>query len=241
MDRETAWKQIDKKTRTYERRYLRTVRALFREQRDRVFETAGVAKGLEEVFRINVTTENALFIKGLIGLYQDVLLEEGQDALDFLGLDQVYLVDRLAAQQFLLDCENKIKGINQTTNERLRGSLMRGVDAGESIDQLTERVNGVFDNAIGFRAETIARTETVKSFNFARHDGFKQSGVVEQEEWLATMDNRVRDTHAGASGQVKSINGTFNIGGAQLEYPGDPSGPAAEIINCRCSLLPVID
>jgi len=28
----------------------------------------------------------------------------------------------------------------------------------------------------------------------------------------------------------------FIIGGESLDYPGDPSGSAANVINCRCSV-----
>ena len=32
----------------------------------------------------------------------------------------------------------------------------------------------------------------------------------------------------------------FDVGGAQLQFPGDPDGPAEEVCNCRCTLLPVV-
>jgi len=30
------------------------------------------------------------------------------------------------------------------------------------------------------------------------------------------------------------LNENFNVDGEMLEYPGDPSGSAGNIINCRC-------
>jgi len=37
------------------------------------------------------------------------------------------------------------------------------------------------------------------------------------------------------------MNEPFLVGGASLMYPGDPNGPASEIINCRCVARPVVD
>jgi hypothetical protein len=57
------------------------------------------------------------------------------------------------------------------------------------------------------------------------------------KEWIASFDDRVRDTHseAGASEPIKD-NEYFLVGGNMMMHPGDPAGGAAEIINCRCSL-----
>jgi hypothetical protein len=39
---------------------------------------------------------------------------------------------------------------------------------------------------------------------------------------------------------VVGINEPFMKSGAPLMYPGDPEGDAANVINCRCTILPVI-
>jgi hypothetical protein len=33
----------------------------------------------------------------------------------------------------------------------------------------------------------------------------------------------------------------FTVGGASLMYPGDPAGPAEEVINCRCCVGFIVD
>ena len=58
--------------------------------------------------------------------------------------------------------------------------------------------------------------------------------------WLATDDSRTRETHDLADGQRTLMSEPFRVGGAALMFPGDPRGPAQEVINCRCSLLPLI-
>jgi Phage Mu protein F like protein len=54
--------------------------------------------------------------------------------------------------------------------------------------------------------------------------------------WLATEDERTRETHADADGQEVPIDQPFQVGDDLLMYPGDPDGSDAEVINCRCTL-----
>jgi len=133
-----------------------------------------------------------------------------------------------------------IKDINETTREELKKELMEGIENGESIAQLSDRVSKVFKHAKEYRAERIARTETIRAANFGAYAGYKQ-GNVEQKRWLATMDERVRDAHADADMQVRDIDDYFDVGGEKLMYPGDFNGSAGNVINCRCTIEPLIN
>jgi Phage Mu protein F like protein len=55
--------------------------------------------------------------------------------------------------------------------------------------------------------------------------------------WLATEDERTRETHSEADGQEVPIDQPFQVGDDLLMYPGDPDGSDAEVINCRCTLV----
>jgi len=58
------------------------------------------------------------------------------------------------------------------------------------------------------------------------------------KRWTSQKDNAVRDSHADADGQIVLIGGTFDVGGYDLHYPGEPAGPPEIWINCRCLLQP---
>lgn len=60
-----------------------------------------------------------------------------------------------------------------------------------------------------------------------------------QKKWVSRHDDRVRFTHAEADGQIQPAEKPFHVGFAQLMYPGDRSGPAEEVINCRCVVVAV--
>ena len=122
-----------------------------------------------------------------------------------------------------------IKSIGDTTLKKLKRTLAEGVANGESIPNLASRISGVYDEAKGSRSVLIARTETINASNSGALEAYKQSGIVEKKEWLATMDDRVRDEHAAMNGEVVDIDKPFSNGEM---YPGEP--------NCRCTVLPVL-
>lgn len=53
----------------------------------------------------------------------------------------------------------------------------------------------------------------------------------------STIDSRTRPSHVLADGQRVGLTEPFIVGGAPLMFPGDPSGPAGEVISCRCTTL----
>lgn len=131
---------------------------------------------------------------------------------------------------------DQVRGINDTTKQALQRELHEGLQNGESIPQLRERVSMVFAEAKGVRSETIARTESHNSVSAGTFETYRAAGVG-RKEWLTTVDGRERPSHAALDGEQQPIDQPFSNG---LMYPGAP-GPASEVVNCRCALLPVID
>ena len=123
---------------------------------------------------------------------------------------------------------DRAKGINETTKEALRKTLSEGIGAGESIPKLRDRVASVYSDAKGYRATLISRTETTTTVNAGALDTYKAANV-KQKEYLAAMDDRVREEHAAMNGEVVGIDEPFSNGSM---YPDEP--------NCRCTILPVL-
>lgn len=125
--------------------------------------------------------------------------------------------------------------VNQTTEKELRAALRSALDAGSSIQEIKKEVQRIFGYAEGFRNERIARTETISATNYGALEAIKQSGIVGvKKEWIATLDERTRDTHAAMDGEAVGLDEEFSNG---LQFPGDPNtDDLAEIINCRCTI-----
>lgn len=136
-------------------------------------------------------------------------------------------------------------------DRRLDGIVRRAVKSGEPIAARDiDKIMAAYRNrSIAWRAENIARTETLRSVNIGRYEAYRQavdSGRVREQDirrtWNATPDKRTRDTHAGMGGQTVGLNEAFvSPSGARLMYPGDPSAPLHETINCRCNVTYRID
>lgn len=142
----------------------------------------------------------------------------------------------------------KANEINDTTNKLLKQKLAKvlsdSIAAGDSlpirIKKLMAATDGVYENMSKVRAELIARTEATSTVNYGSFATYKVEGVT-KKEWIETRDERTRDTHVLAGGQVVGIDESFNVGGEMLMFPGDPSASAANICNCRCTIAPVTE
>lgn len=165
-----------------------------------------------------------------------VIQAAGDDALADLGLTIAFDVEDPRVVRFLeARVQRFAREVNQTTWEQLQAALAEGVQAGESIDELAERVEAVMGDRIASSGETIARTEVVGANNGGTLEAWRQSDVVDEKVWLAALDDRTRDSHRDAHGQAVGIDDDFSVGDAQGPAPGQ-MGEASEDINCRCTM-----
>jgi len=54
--------------------------------------------------------------------------------------------------------------------------------------------------------------------------------------WRTVGDEKVRESHRAADGQIRLEDEPFDVGDAKLAAPRDPEGPPEETINCRCQM-----
>lgn len=177
--------------------------------------------------------------------YEEILRTHGNEVLAELGVGMAFDLISPVVSQWLAEKPFKFADqVNTTTLDSLRKALTEGIQAGENIESLRKRVQTVFDGTVrgqAWRSRMIARTETISSFNFSALQGYHQSQVVGQKEWLTALDERVRPTHRAANRQVRKLDEAFDVGGYPLMYPGDGEhGSAGEVVNCRCTLLPIL-
>lgn len=146
--------------------------------------------------------------------------------------------DQLDAQisSFLVLRTDKITAINETIRKQLKNILEQSIANGDTIMQISNKFREVY-NLASTRSLMIARTETVGALNGGSQIYYESEGV-QKKEWLTARDNEVRGSHMAVDGQVVAVNSSFSNG---LDYPGDQKGDAGDVINCRCTLLPVIE
>jgi hypothetical protein len=120
-----------------------------------------------------------------------------------------------------------------------------GVNAGESISEIAVRIENVLTSTASERwtnrARVIAITETTRAYGAATvAAGLEQSritGRLLQKRWRTEHDDRVRGSHRAVDGVTLPLYQSFNVGGFPMLFPGDPQGPADEVVNCRCDMV----
>lgn len=147
--------------------------------------------------------------------------------------------------QYLIGVRNRLSREPQETFDLVAGQIAAGVTLGEGMPELRDRVEEVLSTTKSARwknrAVVIARTESLGALNGSRADAFQafaeEGGEGMERMWLSTIDSRTRPSHVFADGQRVGLTEPFIVGGFPLMFPGDPSGPAGEVIQCRCTTL----
>lgn len=144
-------------------------------------------------------------------------------------------LDEPTVAEALRDRIEELAGqVTATTEAVLRSQVLaHGVAEGESVPELRARLQKVFTNLSDFRATMIARTETVGGYNAASFLAALDAGAT-RKTWLATVDQRTRETHRQANGKSAPMNKRFEL--TRSRWPADPTAPASQSIQCRCSL-----
>lgn len=132
-----------------------------------------------------------------------------------------------------------VVGITDSTRELVSRVLERGVEEGLGAREIARMLRADWPELARVRAERIVRTEVVRASNMASHLAAREAGgafgLTLEKEWIAALDGRTRDSHAVAHGQKVPIDALFSVGGYGALYPGDPSLPPEESVNCRCT------
>lgn len=147
---------------------------------------------------------------------------------------------RVFVARYLAEVRNRLARTPDEVFDLIAGQVSIGVNMGESIPKLSARIDETLSTTgtprWQNRAVVVARTEAIGALNAGRHDAFTafdEEGDEELERvWLSTSDSRTRPTHREADQQRVPMGQPFSVGGFDLAFPGDPTGPPQEIIQC---------
>lgn len=255
------WNAFDRNLRVHEPRFEAGMKTFFRSQKNRVlkrfkanedrflpqkskaFNDDLVSIIIETVWPED--TERAAMERAAGKLISNVYADFAVAAIRQNDLHLDFSMKDPAVVQFISSKVMKLaREASATTRESLsddiveavRNAVTDGLERSETISEIADRINGVYDFAMENRANVIARTETLSAANTAGYDMLGR--VNAKTQWLTSRDGKVRDSHQLLEGEVRPHGEPFlTIGGAQLLYPGDPAGPAEEIIQCRCTTI----
>jgi len=190
---------------------------------------------------ILLVVNNDDFVPGVKAANAEAVANFGQVLIDQVDVGISFDIAAVRVQEFLAtQSSERITLANETTKGQIRVALAEGSAAGEGAAAISKRIVDIYEEARGTRAFRIARTETTRASNFGTLAGMQQVGI-KQKQWFTVGDDNVRSTHQSLNGQTVQVNNAFvSLSGAQALYPGN-FGVAEEDIECRCSILAVIN
>lgn len=128
-------------------------------------------------------------------------------------------------------------GINvQELKKSVSVTVSRGLSSGQTYQDISRNLNNQMNIGLN-KSIRIARTEGHRVTSEATMDAMKRAkekGADIVKQWDSTQDRKTRPSHQRVDGEIREMDEAFSNG---LMFPGDPSGTAAEVVNCRCVLL----
>lgn len=164
------------------------------------------------------------------------IVEHGGDSVTFSIVDEATVARLQREGDITLPAKKIDVSKDERWNTKLMSSkLLQGILNGDSIPNIASSLISVIGNN-KVSAIRNARTMVTQAENSGRldsYDNLAEQGVVQKKVWIATPDDRTRQSHLDIDGEEVDIDAEFSNG---LMYPGDPTGDPEEVWNCRCSM-----
>lgn len=132
----------------------------------------------------------------------------------------------------------RARDLDRSMADSLRKTIETASAEGWTVPETAAQIQAGVYGMAGYTAEALARTDLIGLANGGSIVAAREvMPPGSTKTWLATPDDRTRETHVEADGQTVPMDAQFDVGGEMLDYPGDPSGSDDEVINCRCTVI----
>lgn len=134
------------------------------------------------------------------------------------------------------------KGADVAYNKgRVNSIILSGILRGQTVDGMAFTLANLSRTNMtsAYRSIRTAVTSAENGGRLVRLQSLEGAGVTGLgKQWIATGDERTRESHMAVNGEIVKVNERFSNG---LMNPGDPNGAASEVYNCRCTMGTVLD
>ena len=252
------WKVFDARARSIEAPFYKAMQTAFTKQNEEVNKT--IRKACEENKDVGTAIENLYnkemdkkLLHTLAGAFFNGLTVGAEHGLELLNKKGIKEISEETRRLFNIWIDtyglNLAKDIDDTTKKKLRKALSESIEEGEDLKKRVAKLIEVADEMFAedkkWRAELIARTESCTTMNAGAIELYK-SEDIQMKEWISVQDDRTRDAHLLMDGTVIPVTDKFEVPatsqseGAFMEYAGDPTAPAGQVCNCRCTVAPFV-
>jgi len=205
----------------------------------------------------DILYSSAIFEKKLTNGATDIAIEvmtaEGKRVVSIYDFDMVFDVQNPEVTKWLKSYmpifSEKLEAVSA---KKLRASLIEGIEAGEGVPGLANRVYEIYKDWGFTRAETIAQNQVIRASSRAALNVYRQSGVVKKKIWITYFDERTCPHCEMMDGKVIGIETNFfdlgdesiaKVDGKEqilkMNYE-EIEGPPLHA-RCRCAVGAVVD
>lgn len=233
-----TWQQAEAKRARWDKKFKGKMSKFFMDQGKKIggLEKNGeFEKNVLSIINGDVSKLKYIYIQ----LYSDIIRDFGQTVYNELINKKMFSIFAFGVYSWIasiaLARAKKVSGYSRLV---VLNIVKRANEEGWNINTTAKVIRLLFINSFSKkRAIKIARTEVNTASNYGSFAGAKQTGLELKKFWIDTNDSRTRPTHrkAGRMPPIK-MDEKFKVGKGRLSYPGDPSGPAEEVIQCRCTI-----
>ncbi len=189
-----------------------------------------LAEALKEFYNDNVPTLSTVYIK------------EAED-------DMVVSQIRQRTISWIKSWSDDLADLMQlTSKEQLERLISNALDNGDGVGDLKRQLiaDGIRNEE--YRARATAITEMLRAHSVAREEAIQQSPATDRKKWVHTGGHKIvpRENHVAINGQIVAKEKPFTLRGRDGSiyhpmYPRDINLPAAEVINCHCAHIPIVN
>ena len=197
----------------------------FKDQKERFINSLNenYKKDVAENYGIVKTEELQATIDLITPLMYETVITGVAGASELISEDMI--VDMDFIREWLGKVSEEIgETISNTTIDNFSKTIKEGVANGEDIGELRKRVEAVFDFAVDYRAEMIARTETSRGVVEAHRKTYEHYGYTDAEWLLSPGACSLCITKSLQKWTIKNIEG---------QIPGQTHP------NCKCDFTPL--
>ena len=135
--------------------------------------------------------------------------------------------------------------------KRIQSSVKHSIYLGGNLFAIGKRIVKVAVNR-NFKSTSDAMGYIMRGTSeMAKYNSMvqlKREGVAVRKQWVATFDQRTRDTHRSLDHQIRELEEDFSVNGTKgrkgqkriityfIKFPREPKAPPEMICNCRCSI-----
>ena len=226
----------------YEKKLKSIISKFALQQEEKIISKIGATKKAYEEWLFSIKEESEVLAGLLTPVILDLMEEQIAETANFISGELLTISPEIRGRVEIT--MKQIAGVyNQDTITALERSISEGVDSGESLVKIKKRVENIYQDAKGYRAERIARTESLRASNESAELVYKSNGFS-QVRWFSNPG--ACDFCKELNATVKSIgNDFYSLGDVitnnegqrlQIDYRNITTPPLHP--NCKCSIVP---